>query len=553
MPSSFGLMPSASKMSTWLDPPSMLSTFRTTSTLPATADIVIIGSGFSGASVAYHALKAYSGINIVMLEAGDICQGASGRNGGHLRPDLFSYASTLASKYGPEEAVKHNQFERANYDAVRKLAEEEGIECEISTDSEAWQVFLTEEEFKTALSELGLMRNFGGDVHDVRVYMQDEARKITGIRACVGAISSPGTSISPSKLVTSLLEQSLFCGLNLQTHTKVLSVSRHSTNNGVFSSDVCSTCDSETEDFEHVDFASLRISPKKSSYLHRVTTTRGSILANKVVHATNAYLDTLLSFSSDVQDTRKTPGSTVLVSPVRGHVIEIASTLKEGRRLSLDPNHKITNMTFNRGGEYLIQRPNGNFVLGGCRRFGQEQGVESFFSTTTEETEIDTAVDLSLRSFFTQTLCYDSAHYLQPPRTVFGESAHNTHYSSEYKIVKQWTGIMGFSVDDFSLVGKVPSFFLEESQEYCIAGFTGHGMARIFLAAKALVNMILQEDEEYQFDCQYHSLAGSVSECDFSGQTDVADVILPESFKITEERLATMISLSHAKEKKLRE
>jgi hypothetical protein len=75
MPSKPALTPSSSRISTWLDPPTKFSMFRTTSELPATADLAIIGSGFSGASVAYHALKAYPALSIVMLEGGDICEG----------------------------------------------------------------------------------------------------------------------------------------------------------------------------------------------------------------------------------------------------------------------------------------------------------------------------------------------------------------------------------------------------------------------------------------------------------------------------------------------
>ncbi|KAK9372562.1 FAD dependent oxidoreductase [Lipomyces chichibuensis] len=548
MPSKPVLTPSSSRVSTWLDPPTKFSMFRTTSELPATADLAIIGSGFSGASVAYHTLRAYPALSIVMLEASDVCEGASGRNGGHLRPDFYTYASQITAKYGPEEALLLSKFERDNFEAVKRLIKEDGVDCETVEDGESWQVFLTQEEFDEALRELTMMRDLGGDVHDIQVYMRDEAIAVTGIQGCFGAIVSPGSPISPTKLVSHLIEQSLVRGLNLQSHTKVLSVTLNNCSDATpYSSDNCAASHSELDEFENVDMNSLRIVPKNLSYLHKITTSRGTLLANKVVHATNAYVDMLLSISSNVRDTTKSPYDAVFVTPVRGHALEIAPVGMR-RTLSLDPSHNITNMDFNRGGEYLIQRPNGNFVMGGGRRFGKGKGIESFNNKTTAETEIDGSVDHYLRFFFPQILCFDNSRYLSPPKTIFGESDTNEAHSADYRIVKQWTGIMGFSTDEYPLVGKIPSF-LDQGQEYCIAGFAGHGMPRIFLAAKALVRMILLEDDEYKYDCQYHSTGAPMPGRYFEGIIEVAEnVNMPQCFAITEERMTKMINLAKMKE-----
>jgi glycine/D-amino acid oxidase-like deaminating enzyme len=54
---------------------------RTTSELPAAADIVIVGSGITGASIARFLAEdeRAKGKNIVMLEAREACWGATGR------------------------------------------------------------------------------------------------------------------------------------------------------------------------------------------------------------------------------------------------------------------------------------------------------------------------------------------------------------------------------------------------------------------------------------------------------------------------------------------
>jgi hypothetical protein len=77
----------------WQDPPDPIADARTTADLPATtADVVIVGSGITGAAVAWNLLKhipvadgvpvpAAEKPSVVMLEARGACSGATGRNG----------------------------------------------------------------------------------------------------------------------------------------------------------------------------------------------------------------------------------------------------------------------------------------------------------------------------------------------------------------------------------------------------------------------------------------------------------------------------------------
>lgn len=67
----------------WQDPPDEIADLRTTEELPDQADIVIIGSGISGAATAWKLLQDDNSPppKIVMLEARQACSGATGRNG----------------------------------------------------------------------------------------------------------------------------------------------------------------------------------------------------------------------------------------------------------------------------------------------------------------------------------------------------------------------------------------------------------------------------------------------------------------------------------------
>jgi hypothetical protein len=62
-----------------------LKAARTTPDLPDKADIVIVGSGLTGALLAYHLLKeseaSGSSLKVVMVEADECCGSATARNG----------------------------------------------------------------------------------------------------------------------------------------------------------------------------------------------------------------------------------------------------------------------------------------------------------------------------------------------------------------------------------------------------------------------------------------------------------------------------------------
>ena len=80
-----GLPVPNSTSSFWHSEPSeFLLGHRTTPELPAEADVVIVGSGITGASAARFLVEdpRYNGRSVVMLEAREACWGATGRNGG---------------------------------------------------------------------------------------------------------------------------------------------------------------------------------------------------------------------------------------------------------------------------------------------------------------------------------------------------------------------------------------------------------------------------------------------------------------------------------------
>lgn len=112
-----------------------LHNHRSTETLPESCDVVIIGAGYSGVSTAYNLVKGDANndspeLSVTILEARGACSGATGRNGGHVRPDLAGHIPTFIRRYGLEAGEEYAKYEISHLKAIKKIIEEEKIDCD---------------------------------------------------------------------------------------------------------------------------------------------------------------------------------------------------------------------------------------------------------------------------------------------------------------------------------------------------------------------------------------------------------------------------------------
>jgi len=95
--------------------------------LPQRSDVVIVGGGLTGASAAL--ALAQQGASVVVLEAGRIMSGASGRNGGHCNNGMAGNFHAACARLGRERAeVYYRAFDDA-VDTVERLVREHEIAC----------------------------------------------------------------------------------------------------------------------------------------------------------------------------------------------------------------------------------------------------------------------------------------------------------------------------------------------------------------------------------------------------------------------------------------
>jgi len=94
------------------------------------ADVCVVGGGITGCSAALH--LAERGYSVVLLEAGQIGHGASGRSGGQILPGLGTDISTVEKALGRERARDIWEMSREAVRLTAELVERHAIPCELA-------------------------------------------------------------------------------------------------------------------------------------------------------------------------------------------------------------------------------------------------------------------------------------------------------------------------------------------------------------------------------------------------------------------------------------
>jgi gamma-glutamylputrescine oxidase len=178
-----------------------------------TADVVVVGAGISGASVAWW-LKE-SGLDVAVVDRGDVCAGASGRNAGFVTCGSVEHFSRQVRTHGEAMALGLWRLSQDNLDLIEQHLVGDGLACDFrrrGTYSLAGGDHELRELAQTAEQLVG---------HGVRVEMVDEAH----VAEHLGARHFPGGAlylddgeVHPVKLVRGILDRS---GARVFTHHEV--------------------------------------------------------------------------------------------------------------------------------------------------------------------------------------------------------------------------------------------------------------------------------------------------------------------------------------------
>ncbi|MAS06566.1 MAG: FAD-dependent oxidoreductase [Ahrensia sp.] len=96
--------------------------------LPAEADVVVIGAGYTGLNAALQ--TAREGLSTLVIDAEEIGGGCSTRNGGQVSTSIKPGFATLKRRYGEELARALLREGQASLDYVARLVADEELDCD---------------------------------------------------------------------------------------------------------------------------------------------------------------------------------------------------------------------------------------------------------------------------------------------------------------------------------------------------------------------------------------------------------------------------------------
>ena len=398
----------------------------------------------------------------------------------------------LCRTFGEEETLKRIRFEQLNLQLVKEYISLESVRCEWA-ESPSADVYFEREPFELAKRCIDALAALAPDIASQMRVIEDrgELRETLRTPSALGAVVFVAGKLSPYKLVSHILEKAVkFQGLNLQTTTPALSVTRLPNGKG-----------------------------------WAVATPRGTVLAERVVFATNAHTAHLLpAFKGWIYPVRAQMSALIPPESLRSRPLtHTYGLVRHSRKTAC----------------YLIQRSTdedgggGELLLGGGRELEEQQGVGL------QDDAINAGIAERLRSSISGYFAGETGYGNEEPffeenpelRKSFIEKFRRLRLGGhdvwdvaeglgfdyngggncgeyddlggrwakpekkeggggreECKVRMEWSGTMGFSRDSRPFVGRVPAVGEVDAQRlgieampdtrglWMLAGFEGHGL-----------------------------------------------------------------------------
>src|SRR5579864_1644831 len=168
--------------------------------LPETADVAVIGAGFTGLSAARRLAKA--GAKVTVLEGETIGWGASSRNGGMVLPGLKLGVNQLISMYGRERTQRMYAASVASIDCVERIVREENIACDFARCGHL-EVAYKQAHFDDYARQVEVIRREFN--HELKIVPRSELRSEIGSDIYYGGMVDEGSvGLNPARYVAGL-------------------------------------------------------------------------------------------------------------------------------------------------------------------------------------------------------------------------------------------------------------------------------------------------------------------------------------------------------------
>jgi glycine/D-amino acid oxidase-like deaminating enzyme len=187
----------------------------------ASADVAIVGAGYTGLWTAYYLLGADPSLRVALVEQEIAGFGASGRNGGWCSALFPVSASRLAGEHGRDAAVAQHRAMRDSVAEVVRVVATERIEADIALGGTV-VLARTDPQLRRARAEVDEAREFG---IDIELLDAEAARRHLAATSVVGGTYTPHcAAIHPAKLARGLADAVEARGASIYEQTRASAI-----------------------------------------------------------------------------------------------------------------------------------------------------------------------------------------------------------------------------------------------------------------------------------------------------------------------------------------
>ena len=184
-----------------------------------TADVCVIGAGFTGISTALH--LAERGYNVHVVEANRVGWGASGRNGGQIIGGIAGEKS-IAKYHGKDVEELFGEMRWLGHDIIRQRVKKYGIQCDLKSG------------YLDVAIKPRHMRDFEADYrrmeranfpYEFRILSSEETRDAIGTDAYIGSLLNKCNGhLHPLKLCVGEARAAVSLGATIYEQSPVISI-----------------------------------------------------------------------------------------------------------------------------------------------------------------------------------------------------------------------------------------------------------------------------------------------------------------------------------------
>jgi glycine/D-amino acid oxidase-like deaminating enzyme len=188
------------------------------------ADVCIVGAGFTGLWTAYYLAAARPDLEIVVLEREFAGFGASGRNGGWVSDHFAGSRSAMARTHGRDAVIAMQRALQATIDEIIEVCTSEGIEAALVKSGQL-AVARSPAQAARLRDQLAEQRAWDQGPDDVVALSAGELEQRVRVSGARGGLYTPHCArVQPARLVTGLARAVAARGVTIYEDTAVTAI-----------------------------------------------------------------------------------------------------------------------------------------------------------------------------------------------------------------------------------------------------------------------------------------------------------------------------------------